>query len=55
MVVTWCVVGLAGKLGGLDSHLRAQDAAVSAFAADSLVKGEVVNTAPEGAGGGVVA
>ena len=47
-------MGLAGKLGGLDSHFRAQDAAVSAFSVNALVKGEVVDATPESACGGVV-
>ena len=47
-------VGLAGELGGLDSHFRAEDSAVVALAGNGLVKGEVVNGTPESAGGGVV-
>ena len=51
---TWLVVGLAGKLGRFDSHLRAKDSAVVALAGYGLVKSEVVDATPEGAGGGVV-
>ena len=51
---TWLVAGLAGKLGGFDSHFRAKNAAVVALAGDGLVKSEVVDATPEGAGGGVV-